>query len=360
MKKNLLLIGAIALILIITTGCPEDNGSKTPKTDDSIKNVWMVGSHTGWFDEGHKKPIALTETTKGSGIFTWKGDFEGGEYFRFNCDVTMPTGTTGNNWILPAANYLIVCKELGTPEETSFTRGVSAEKSWVVGYEGTFTVTVNTKTSKVILTRDAGPAISNTKDVWVVGDATEWSWKTTTNKMTTADDITYTFTGVLKTGTEGISFIHNFDNPPNLNLTNCWFKSKAAGTSVANIIGAQEFDVVKGIGHGPMFAINFPGESTITLNVQTLKVTFVKAEVLPPEPTNDYDVWIIGESAFWNASSNPDPGNVFKMTKTANVYTWTGTLIDSTTHITNEGILFVTDKLGKPEWGDAAMWLVYD
>ena len=316
-------------------------------------DVWVVGGSTKWgWDNDNKM-------SKEGASYTWTGNLydssnEGKQGVSF---VTNRSGSAGWGnesdalWFTSTGSgdkeYPNVTVESG---EYPIRDGRQSPFFHIPkAIEGKYTITLNPTTMKVTFTKIGNIQIdvNDNFDIWIIGQSANWDFNIKMDKD--LDNKIFTWTGSLSEttagdkGYEGISFATSkTGDPAGWGAGVTWFVSNESSEAAREVKGSAtpgEFELAEATGtQNPMFIIKTPGTYSITLNAETMSVTFAYSEA--------YDIWLMGDSNNW---TDAWASSYYKMTENAGIYTWTGNLLAGGDQ--NKGIGFVTSKTGAPGWG---------
>jgi hypothetical protein len=353
------------------TGCPiEEEKEKLPP----IEKVWIVGDTYGWPPTND-----AVELTKGAnGNFSWSGALSG--YMKFVGN-SVPNHDQEGVWLTPTGKNNVPLNFDADTALKTVAFGIYLNKqnkdkgAWQITSPGIYEITVNVKTLKVTFELKEGNVVLPIEpdpvnfDAWLVGASTAsgsyngWAMPSNgdggnPNKMAKTSPGVFTWEDNLAAALEGVSFVTNKVAIPDWSADGWFTASGDTSVPVNGVLNtAEEFSVRQNSGQTPMFQIKTAGKYAVTLNTNTMKVTFKLKEAsavqpIQPDPVN-FDAWLVGASTEsgsyngWAMPSNGTDGNPNKMEKTsAGVFTWSGSLI-----VSAEGVSFVTNKVAAPDWG---------
>lgn len=276
-------------------------------------------------------------------------------------DVALKFSWTEASKDLPVS-YTLICSKPDSDVERSFKCGTSLEKSFTAkeidalktdcqfdGDEFSLNFHVQAESSRVLL-----PVVSETVTVkftydipvvydlnlYPIGDCFEWGWdKTKAQKMETADNLHFTWTGVLKTG-EGFAFKFLTEEAIK---TNSWYPSYNRDADASEywtlVERKAESDPDK------QFSIEKGGECTITVDLEkmTLNLAYKEAEKI--------HIYGIGDAFDWGWKMADAEEFISSDNET---FTWTGnTKSGSFKFLTSKEKWYPTynrDKSASDEW----------
>ena len=223
------------------------------KASDS-PDIFLIGAAFNW---GWDKDAAEQMTTEDGITYTWSGFMWGSGDFKFLCqrDAWAPGYNRDGN----ASDYWTLIYNDGSAPDVQFQ----------VPENGEYTVTINIETLKIKVAKKEEPPTPSYQDIFLIGAAFDWGWnQSAAEQMTTTDGITYTWTGNMW-GERDFKFLCQRDAwapgyNRDANASDYWTLVYRASDSDPDV----------------QFQVPENGEHTITINIQTMKVTVQG----PPKP----------------------------------------------------------------------------
>ncbi len=223
------------------------------KASDS-PDIFLIGAAFNW---GWDKDAAEQMTTEDGITYTWSGFMWGNGDFKFLCqrDAWAPGYNRDGN----ASDYWTLIYNDGSAPDVQFQ----------VPENGEYTVTINIETLKIKVAKKEEPPTPSYQDIFLIGAAFDWGWnQSAAEQMTTTDGITYTWTGNMW-GERDFKFLCQRDAwapgyNRDANASDYWTLVYRASDSDPDV----------------QFQVPENGEHTITINIQTMKVTVQG----PPKP----------------------------------------------------------------------------
>ena len=318
MKKiTLLLFGALLALNFVSAEVP-------------YQNLYVVGNgcDAGW-DPG--KALEMTQTN--SGVFTWTGNLykpaNDQERFKFIVARDWHPSITCR---LDVNSHLMVSSGV---ENDIFVRPDSDtgyDNAFQVPENGVYTIVVNLNTMKMICTLEDNIDIPTPDlySLYISGSALNpdgtWDYDNPT-EMTILGAGIFVWTGNLYNNPTGNQFKFR-------NLNDSWDKTICAmadNTPVSTGEFGLNFRPLESSPNDYKFIVTIPGEYTINVNLNTMKMTCTQNTAGPV-------LYIVGDACI----SGWDPGSAPQMTQLEDgIFTWTGTLLDNTGDNGNRGFKFL-------------------
>ena len=210
----------------------------------------------GGFDWGWNKDAAEEMTTEDGVIYTWRGTIWGGADFKFLCQKdTWSPGYTRDG---EAEDYWTLVYNDGSLPDTQFQ----------VSETGTYIITINLETLKIKVRK-----AEDSPTLYLIGGGFDWGWSLAdAQAMTTEDGITYTWTGNMWGNADFKILCQNDAWAPGYN------RDASAEDYWTMVYRATEADP------DVQFQVAENGEHTITVNIETMKMTVTKPEPKPEYP----------------------------------------------------------------------------
>lgn len=210
----------------------------------------------GGFDWGWNRDAAEEMTTEDGVIYTWRGTIWGGADFKFLCqkDAWNPGYTRDGD----AEDYWTLVYNDGSLPDTQFQ----------VSETGTYIITINLETLKIKVRK-----AEESPTLYLIGAGFDWGWSLAdAQAMTTEDGITYTWTGNMWGNADFKILCQRDAWAPGYN------RDASAEDYWTMVYRATDADP------DVQFQVAENGEHTITVNIETMKMTVTKPEPKPEYP----------------------------------------------------------------------------
>ena len=316
-----------------------------------VEHVWMVGDATigGWLLNLGRK------LTRDNDIFTYTGMLGPGDFrFYITDDDNAPaaemwtgyaqfirdTSATPNPGHITGQAQPAIWVPSGSLQNATWTVPDNADFGRAI-----YTIIVDTATRTVTAEKAAAIDDSGSERVYLLGAFNAWSMEAAnlvgSPYEMSASGLEYTWTGALTEGQEFAFVYGDALTLPTLNFSGPFFGPED-GDEATGTDGTPQEVIFKAGNAPPNFTVAESGIYTINLNINNLTASFTR------EGASDIEhIWITGDATIGRDNLHWSR----KLTKTGNIFTYTGMLSPPSEEFDGEFRFFITNVDTPPAAG---------